>query len=212
MVADFERMRPAILGALLDLVSGTLRALPGVSPQSLYRMADFCCWSLAAEAAGAWERGGFMAAYGANRAGAHETALDASVVAPVLRSFMDGLPEWVGTASFLLKELATHAGEAVTKSKSWPKTPRGLSGHLRRLAPNLRAIGLHVEFDREANSGRARQIKLEKRGSQPSTPSTPSKDCENATSRPDGRTQMDGVDGREPIYSYRDAEGIDLDS
>jgi hypothetical protein len=61
--------------------------------------------------------------------------------------------EWTGTASDLLDALAEVAGERVAKSKSWPDSPRALSGRLRRAVTFLRKIGLEVAFDRE---GRAR--------------------------------------------------------
>lgn len=202
MVGQFERLRPSILGCLLDLVAGTLRALPTVSTQAVYRMADFCYWSLAAEAAGAWAPGEFMAAYGANREAAHETALEASIIAPALRQLMANRSHcWTGTASDLLDELSKQAGEAV-KSKSWPKTARSLGGHLRRLAPNLRAVGLDVDFDRDTMSKkRSRHIVLEQRGNRPSVPSGSSEDPENGIPEPDGTDAADDTDGRKPLVS-----------
>ncbi len=213
MVAHFERLRPAILGALLDLVAGTLRALPTVSAPRVYRMADFCFWSLAAEAAGAWDAGEFMVAYGANREAANETALEASIIIPALREMMVARPHWTGTASDLLTELSDRAGET-TKSKSWPKTARSLSGHLRRLAPNLRAAGLHVGFERDtASKKRARFITLEQKGNPSSVPSVSSETCGNGASLPDGTDAPDDTDGPLPIVSSVEGgeiEEIDL--
>jgi hypothetical protein len=61
--------------------------------------------------------------------------------------------EWTGTASDLLGALAEAAGERVSKSKTWPDSPRALAGRLRRAAPFLRKIGIEISFGRE---GRAR--------------------------------------------------------
>src|SRR5262249_232030 len=36
-------------------------------------------------------------------------------------------------------------GEAKTKQRGWPRSPRGLSGAVRRHTPALRALGIHVE-------------------------------------------------------------------
>jgi hypothetical protein len=61
--------------------------------------------------------------------------------------------EWTGTASDLLGALAEAAGERVSKTKTWPDSPRALAGRLRRAAAFLRKIGIEISFGRE---GRAR--------------------------------------------------------
>jgi hypothetical protein len=60
---------------------------------------------------------------------------------------------WTGNASDLLGALGEVVGERVTKSKTWPDSPRALSGRLRREATFLRKIGIEISFGRE---GRAR--------------------------------------------------------
>ena len=55
---------------------------------------------------------------------------------------------WTGTASELLDELTSLAGETDLASRAWPRTPKGLSSILRRIAPQLRTTGLAVKFDR----------------------------------------------------------------
>jgi hypothetical protein len=49
----------------------------------------------------------------------------------------------------LLDELASIAGETALASKACPRTPKGLSSILRRIAPQLRTTGLAVKFDRD---------------------------------------------------------------
>ena len=49
--SEFERARPAILGALLDAVAHGLRTLPRVRLERLPRMADFAIWATACETA-----------------------------------------------------------------------------------------------------------------------------------------------------------------
>ncbi len=46
-------------------------------------------------------------------------------------------------------------------------SPRGLAGDLRRLAPNLRAVGIEVKFDRETSSRRLRTVTLTREGGEP---------------------------------------------
>jgi hypothetical protein len=82
------------------------------------------------------------------------------VVAPLL-TLVKARSKWEGTASDLLPELERHAPEDIARKRSWPKSARALSGILRRLAPNLRTVGISVSFlSREPGSGR-RLIMLE---------------------------------------------------
>ena len=60
---------------------------------------------------------------------------------------------WTGIASDLLGALAEVVGERIAKSKTWPDSPRALSGRLRRAATFLRKIGIDIAFTKE---GRAR--------------------------------------------------------
>ena len=54
--------------------------------------------------------------------------------------------DWIRTASDLLAELTTWAGKRVTASPRWPKTPRSLATHLRRIAPPMRMHGVSMTF------------------------------------------------------------------
>jgi hypothetical protein len=78
--ATFEKMRPRILGALLDAVAHGLRALPTTRLDGLPRMADFALWATACEGA-LWPNGTFMAAYLENRTEAAEKLIETDVVA-----------------------------------------------------------------------------------------------------------------------------------
>lgn len=145
--ADFERCRPRILGALLDAVSAALSNLDTVELAEPPRMADFAEWVVAAEPTLGWEPGGFLAAYTANRAVANELTLEVSPLATPVRQLAE--IGFEGTATELLDRLGALAGEAATRRKSWPTTPQALGGELRRIAPNLRAAGVTVDFDRD---------------------------------------------------------------
>jgi len=147
----FENEKPRLLGALLTAVSAALANQSKVSLDRLPRMADFAKWVSAAEPALGWERGTFLRAYAANRKAANELALE-TPVAEVIRKL--ALP-WTGTASELLANLETYVNDRTQRSRSWPATPRQLSNTLRRLAPNLRQVGVFVEFGaREPGTGR----------------------------------------------------------
>lgn len=146
----FREVRPQILGALLDAVVVALRRLPSLRLPGLPRMADFALWATSAEAAFGWPDGTIMAAYQGNRDSANEVALEASAVARPLLDFLEAQGEWTGSSGELLKALEDRLGDQSRKPSGWPKNPRSLSGHLKRLAPNLRAAGWVLDQDRNS--------------------------------------------------------------
>jgi len=157
---EFERTRPRILGALLDAVSAALRTLPEISLPKKPRMADFAVWATAAESGLGWKAGVFLKAYAGNRNSANEVVLEAS---PVAGPLQEAQP-FEGTSSELLKLLNERADDSSRKQQGWPKSARALSGALKRIAPNLRAAGLKVEFRREPTPKRRRLIIVRKAG------------------------------------------------
>ena len=149
----FEAARPQILAGLLDAVACSLRDLPTVRLDAMPRMADFAMWVVAAESSMPWEEGGFMKAYSRNRGLAHELSLEASVIAGPIRD----LEAFEGTATELYELLTEKADEKVVHRKTWPSGARALSAELKRLAPNLREVGIEVDF---ARSGKRRVIRI----------------------------------------------------
>ena len=181
LLAEFKSKRALILGALLDAVAHGLRQLPGVRLDRLARMADFARWSTACETA-IWPAGTFWTAYSSNRDEAVADVIEADPVANAVRALMATRRVWTGTASDLLGALAKAVDERVASSKTWPDSPRALSGRLRRAATFLRKIGVEIEFRKE---GRARtrtiyitstasHLSPEDAGPQPSAPSASS--------------------------------------
>ncbi len=157
---DFEEAHPRFLGALLDVVSAGLRNLPDIQLHQHPRMADFARWITACEPALGWETESFLQAYTSNRAAAHDLTLDASPITGPVRDLAERSGEhgWQGTSSDLL-DLLNHPRPKDTKPPNgWPKSPRGLSNALRRLAPSLLAIGVEIilptEKTREARTRR----------------------------------------------------------
>ncbi len=156
-------VRPQILGALLDAAVTGLANLPSVRLDRRPRLADFATWVEAAAPTLGWEAGAFMDALEANRRGADAVAIEALPVGPVLLAFMEAREEWEGTATALLGELTRLAGDEVRREREWPKRANRLATQLRRLAPNLRAVGIAVGWGREAGSGQ-RLVLLTKNG------------------------------------------------
>lgn len=168
----FDDARPRILGALLDAVAAGLRNLPRTNVASRPRMADFVLWIVAAEEALPWSPGDFLAAYSESRASAHDVALDASPIGALLLQLVERGP-FVGTASELLQRLA-RIGAEPTRQSGWPKSPNQLSAGLRRIAPDLRAVGVRVEFQRTEQQRLIVLSKTEKWGRGSSTASSSS--------------------------------------
>ena len=154
---EFEKMRPLILGALLDAVVCGLKNLPTTRLESCPRMADFATWIVACEPALGWRAGTFLKAYERNRSEANAVSLDASIIGePILQIASGG--GFVGTATELLEKLDEVASERLKKQHGWPKNGRAVSGQLKRIAPNLRANGVMVTWFRE---GGARRIEIQ---------------------------------------------------
>jgi hypothetical protein len=210
----FGLERPRILGVLLDAVAKGLAMLPQTKLERLPRMADFALWATACETA-LWPTGTFWSAYCGNRDEAVEGVIDADPIAAAVRAVMVEQTEWTGTASELLGALAEVAGERIAKSKTWPDSPRALSGRLRRAATFLRKVGVEIAFVREGWA-RTRIIHIattrslpapETGGSKPSASSAPSASSPKGNSA-DGFTapglrtvagHADGFDGRQPL-------------
>ncbi len=215
--AAFEAERARLLGVLLDAVVEGLKRLPHTHLPRLPRMADFALWASACETA-IWPAGTFWSAYCGNRDEAVEGVIDADPVAAAVRAVMTERTVWTGTASDLLGALGEAAGERIAKSKTWPDSPRALSGRLRRAATFLRKIGIEVSFEREGRA-RTRIIRItaagadpvpERGGVQPSAPSVPSAPRpksipDNDFAAPDPRTVANDADGRVswPVDSVR---------
>ena len=137
-------------------------------------MADFARWVTAAEPAFGVTGLSFAQAYKGNRESANDLALDASHVAQAAKSLVAEAP-FKGTATELLAALNQKTGDEIRREKSWPKDGRGLSNRLRRLAPNLRQIGVSIKFDlpQGRGKGKKRVIELEELPDLPS-PASPS--------------------------------------
>lgn len=152
---------PYIMGALLDGLCGSLRDRGKVALSGKPRMADFAERIAAAESSLGWTAGAFMEAYGINREGAVETAIEADPVAGAVRAIVgdpDWQGTWQGTATELLEQLGKYVSEAVKRSKVWPAA-NTLKSRLRRLQAPLRGFGIVFDLDlRSTGHDRSRLI------------------------------------------------------
>jgi putative DNA primase/helicase len=147
MLAEFERARPHILGALLDAVSCAHGNVGKVRLDRAPRMADFVKWITAAEPGLGWEPGAFLVAYSENRSDVAESTFEADSVAMaiyklVTTTHVDGFE---GTATDLLALINSLTSEGIRKSKYWPQTAAQLGNRVKRAAPLLRTKGCAVD-------------------------------------------------------------------
>jgi hypothetical protein len=150
--SDFSKQRPRILGALLDAVVVGLRNLPLVKLERPPRLADFALWVNACEEALEMKPGEAMAACRANSAEAQGLAFEASpLYHPLIELARAG---FTGTVAELHERLETMVSDAMRRSVRWPKAPNGLGNALRRMATNLRAAGIELQFSRNDVLGR----------------------------------------------------------
>ena len=157
----FQQDQPRILGGLLDAVVGGLRELPSVTLAELPRMADFAAFAEAVGRALGWEAGTVISDYMANRQDANAAQIEDSLLASFLLE--DGCApgkvlNWHGTATELFEDLRRTVGKKAS-SAGWPKSPRGFTNELRRIAPQLRNNGVFIAF--ETRPGKARDLRDE---------------------------------------------------
>jgi hypothetical protein len=143
---EFEAARPAILAALCDAAAKALAAPAHTAASQQHpRFPDAARWAIAALP---------------NQEQAIVNALNEIPTTPILEAIaalLEKTPQWTGTASDLLLEIAVSAVSA-----------SGLSHHLRRYQNILESRGIHVTFTRKHKG--ARIITLEK--SSPTPPTT----------------------------------------
>ena len=147
---EFDHDCPRILGGLLDAVSAGMRMLPQVQLARMSRMADAERWGEAVARALGWAPGTFSTALGSNRAAASQSALEDSPVGATVVALITQYRRFVGTMQELLQAL-TAVTPFKTSRADWPKTPRSLSCALGHVTPQLRSIGICVEFERTAS-------------------------------------------------------------
>lgn len=183
----FTPQRGRLLGALLDAVVVGLRRSDTLTLDELPRMADFAHWVAACEPALRWPAQTFLSAYAANQDGAVALSLEASLLSTPLQLVAEAGFE--GTATDLLHQVERFVDDETKRKKSWPKSASALGGQLRRLAPNLRAIGISVDF--ELRRSRERVIRLGRESAVIAV--TAVTDGSAASFRDDGNGSGDGV-------------------
>lgn len=152
--ATFEAVRPAVLGALFDVLACVLAVLPGVRLDSMPRMADFARVLAAVDQTQGWNT---LDDYLATSANVATDAMEGDLFAMALAHLVEQAGTWQGTAGQLLEVLPA----PLIRPPNWPKDATRASGRVKRLAPLLRSIGITVDdTQRSADRHRHRLLTL----------------------------------------------------
>lgn len=160
LVAELDRIRPGVIGAVLDVVSHGLRERANVRLASMPRLADFAEWIAACEGALGWDSGAFLRAYNENQNDANASLIENDRFATVLVEFINsGVEPFKGPKGLLLTTLEERANIDPTRPPDgWPRTPQGVHNKLKRITPALRAAG--VEIVQQSRTNKSRDIEI----------------------------------------------------
>ncbi|MEU6825598.1 ATP-binding protein [Streptomyces atriruber] len=136
--ATFTAVRPAVLGALFDVLACVLAVLPTVRLDSMPRMADFARVLAAVDQTQGWRT---LDDYLATSANVATDAMEGDPFALAIAALVEQAGIWQGTAAQLLEVLPT----PLVRPPNWPKDATRASGRVKRLAPLLRSIGIAVD-------------------------------------------------------------------
>jgi hypothetical protein len=155
--AAFADARPAILASLLDLLAQVLAVLPGVNLEQMPRMADFARILAAVDQVQDW------ATLRDYLNASKNVAADVIDGDPFARAVI-GMADhgWKGTATQLMAAIVPPD----PKPKEWPKDATRAAGKLKRIATELRKIGVEVTEGRSTGRDRTRWYKIERASEQ----------------------------------------------
>jgi len=150
---EFDKIHPALLGAIFDVLSRAMALRQTVHLCALPRMADFALWGCAVARAMGYADEEFLGAYRSNADARNEEALQASPVAAMVQELTCEWPEWEGSPSELLAELDRLAEEhhVNQRAPAWPKAPNVLSRRINEVSHNLAEAGIEVTARRDGS-------------------------------------------------------------
>ncbi|MBJ2163674.1 hypothetical protein IHV84_06795 [Acidovorax sp. IB03] len=168
--AGWERDQSKVFAGLLDLFSAALAILPTVKLTQKQRMADYERLGEAVARAMGFAAGEFQQQYAELVRAGIDRALESNAVAQALDKYLAErvLPiNWQGTAGQLYDLLNTHS---IPDRSSWPRSPKGLSDQLRRIAPAYRAKGIDITHLGHSREGARWRIAQTRSQTNPATP------------------------------------------
>ena len=148
LFAEFEKIRPLVLGALYDAVAGALAELPNMSEKPLPRMADAAQLMFAVEQHLKWKEGTVEKLLADEASADADDMVDGNTFAQLLikKVQLEG-NAWkevsARTIISALKELAEPEDKQFV-----PRTERALADKIRELGPDLAIKGLDITHRR----------------------------------------------------------------
>ena len=162
--ARWEKMRPRVLGAILDGVVAALAGAGEVKLEGFPRMADFARWGEAAGAAFGWPPGAFTAALESSRQDLLEGSAEAHPEIGRGPGADGDVRRVGGDGDGAARRLADTVGEKIRRQPRLAEAADTLSNRLIQHAPLLRTHGIEVTRGREAGGKRQRFLRLIKQG------------------------------------------------
>lgn len=146
---NIDQQLSTIFGGLLSLLGDSLNALPSVEipADDLPRMADFAKLGEAMSRAMGHTPGTWLNMYSEHRKNSIRRTIDSSAVAVECLKLVESGQSFHGTVKKLLEKLNTARLSPTEEKDYWPKTPRGLADQLRRIAPGMRLLGVHLSVE-----------------------------------------------------------------
>jgi len=141
--AEFEAMKPGLLGYILDILVEALSIKPPIKLERKPRMADFAVWGEAIARAMGCKDLEFLDAYYSVLERQNVDAVEATLVGPATVNFVgtwpQGTAKWEGSPDALLDELrkVAEAFRIDTRDLMWPKKGNSLTRKLKPLLPDL---------------------------------------------------------------------------
>ena len=159
LLAEFESVRPRLLGAMFTTLSRAMHEKPNIIPSTLPRMADFAHWGQAISVALGHSPSDFLVAYEENIRRQNTEVINSHPLALAIITLLGERPTWTGGAAELLRQLDELAGplHLKTDDRSWPSMPNQLTRKLNELSATLSDAGVKVDVSRDR---RGSQIEL----------------------------------------------------
>jgi hypothetical protein len=154
--AAFRAALPSVLGAFLTVLASALARLPEIHLAQYPRMAQTAKLMAAAEPALGWPKGTFAQLFNLAQEAVAANAMEGEPIAGALeelRSRQHKHPSLGKAGEFAFQGSATELQALLQSVKPtpmpavWPPAPNKISERIRRLAPQLRLMGWHVDPD-----------------------------------------------------------------
>lgn len=162
MLAEFEKIRPKLLGCILDILVKAMQIKPGLELTRLSRVADFTEWGEAISQAMGYKEMSFVEAYNENRNEQNIVAVNENILGSLFVKFWTDYENrnkenaiFTGSPDELYRAIVDFTGdnEININSRQFPKTPEIIVKKLNTLKPNLKeGFDIIVKIERDSRN------------------------------------------------------------